>query len=649
MVHIPRTYPRRRADPIRKIKGSRGFPRGLNQLTSPTALKDNELAEAQNVMYTENGVLEKRPGSINTANPRGSSTKILALKGVYSVGGDDYLLRISDDGIVQRYSFSSDTWIDIAGSPTFSAYRTLILQANDYVYFLNSSDLITKWDGTNWITFTSLSNPSTAPTLTKQGSGTGTTTYFYKYSWENEVGHTAASSSQSLANMPDTLDVSTYIQITLPSAPSGTVKTSIYRGTISGEEQFLTSVAASQTTFDDKGFFDLDPLYAAPTDNTTAGFKFKFADVFENTLVGVTTNLFSDEQKSAYYLVFSAGLDKFDSFGRADGGGFFGWRSGDGDPIQGVHAFQGKLYVFKRKKVGAFEFTTEGAKVQDVNLAVGAVSHGSIHAAGNDLRFWSDEGAMSLGNEPNFADIIRTKVLSAKADRTVQSMTAKDFPDITGVYYKGISIWGIPLGTPGEGITSTLCYFEKYVAWAEWLGLTPNVWSKFIDDDNKERLYYGDAQSGNVVECWQGLSDRGQPIVYRVATKQWDLDLPFKYKTIGRVYLVFNNVTGSDTSLTIVEDGERSDIHAPLYGNVGQEGFGVDMWGEKEFGESSGEFTGDATGLIIRYIDIDKDLFSMQVVIENEGVNDQVSLAGVYFEYSDSNQDLPSTWGLRAI
>jgi hypothetical protein len=644
---MARVYGKRRSNPEVKTKGSRGFAKGLNQISSPTAIKDNELAEAQNVNYIENGVVEKRPGSINLGSVRGSSTKIYSLKGVYGIGGADYFIRISDDGIAQRYSFGSSTWVDIAGSPTFSVVRTTILQAYSSVYFLNPDDTMVKWDGTTWTTFTALANPSVDPTIAKTGSATGTTTWYYKYLWENEVGHTGSSNSDSLGSMPDELDSSTYITVTLPAAPSGTIRTSIYRGTIDGEEIFLTSIPASQTTFDDKGFFEPDPLYAAPTDNTTAGLQFKFAEVYNDTLIGVATNLFSDLSANDYYLAFSAGGDKFDSFGRADGGGYYGWRVGDGDPINGLHSFQSKLYTFKRQKVGAFTFDESGGSVQDINLAVGAVSHNSIHAAGNDLRFWSNEGAMSLGNEPNFADIIRTKVLSAKADRTVQAMTAKDFPNISGVYYKGVSLWGIPLGEPDEGITSTLAYFEKYVAWSEWVGLTPNIWSKFIDEDNVENIYYGDAKSGNVVQCWQGTHDRGSAIVYRVATKQWDLDVPFRYKAVGRAYLIFNSVTGTNTDVTVVEDGERSTINAPVYGNTGEQGFGIDMWGDVEFGDSSGEYSGDTTGLLIRYIDIEKDVLSIQIIVQNDGITDQIALAGVYFDYSLSDADLPSEWGLR--
>lgn len=601
-------------------------------------IRNNELAEAQNVLYSQNGMLSKRPGSVEIGDPRGSSDHVNALKGVYEIGSpaQDYLLRISEDGILQRYSFGSESWVDIPGSPTFTDTDSQILQAYGFVYVLNETDAMTKWDGSSFTTFTALSNPSTAPTLAKQGSGTGPRTYYYRYVWYNDVGNTLASSNASIASMPETLDASTYVQITLPAAPAGTVSTGIFRGTISGEEEYLDKVPASQLTYNDKGFEETDPTAGIPENNTTGGFHFKFADVYRNSLIGVTVEL------GDHTLVFSAGGDKFDSFGRADGGGFYAWRRDDGDPIQGVHAFQDALFVFKGSKVGSFKFDENGGAVTDINLAVGAVSHRSIHAAGDDLRFWSRDGAMSLGNEPNFANIIRTKILSARADILVQSLTPSEFADISGVYFKNRSLWGIPTGGAGEGITSTLVYDERYVAWSEWLGLTPHIWARFIDADNIERLYYADSQSGNVVECWQGTSDRGEAIVWRVATKRFDLDRPFAFKTYGRVYFIFGNVSGIETRITMVEDGVRSQLPLALYADAGNTGFGVDEWGTIEFGDSSGEYEPDTSGLLVRYADIDKDLFSLQAILQNSGIEDTIQFLGIFLEYSESDQPLPS-------
>lgn len=628
-----------------KVLGTRGFGLGLNQLTHPTTIQDNELAEAQNTIYSQNGVLAKRPGTANAGTIRGSSTNILSLGSVYEIGSpaEDYLLRISNDGILQRFSFDTETWVDVAGSPTFPNSETQILQAYGFVYLLNQNTEMVKWDGTTFTTFTALANPTTAPTLAKVGSGTGNTTFFYRYVWFNEVGNTLASANQSLANMPAQLDASTYITVTVPSAPAGATKVGIFRGTISGEEVYLDEMPASQTVYSDKMFVDEDPLYGVPASNTTAGFHFKFAAVYRDTLIGVTTEMGNDT------LVFSAGGDKFDSFGRADGGGYYSWRMGDGDPITGVHPFQEELYVFKMGKVGAFTFDAEGGSVKDINLAVGAVSHRSIHPAGNDLRFWSREGAMSLGNEPNFANIIRTKVLSARAQRIVDSLSPSEFSQISGVYYKGLSLWGIPMGGVGAGITSTIVYDEKYVAWSEWVGVQPRVWAKFIDEDDVEHLYYGDAQSANVVEAWQGTSDRGEPIVWRVATKQFDMGRPFSYKTYVRVFFIFGNVTGTDTRITMVEDGVRSQVPLALFAETGDQGFGVDQFGTMEFGDSSGEYNADNSGLIVRYIDINKDLFSLQSVLQNDGLTDKIEFMGIFMQYQDSQQPLPSSMELQRV
>jgi hypothetical protein len=643
---MARVYGKRRSDPPTKVTGSRGFPRGWSTLAHPTVLKKDELAEAQNVFYTQNGVLTKRPGSKNVGEPRGNSTIIRALGGAYDIGDPPqrYLLRISDDGILQRYSFDSNSWIDIAGSPTFSDVDSQIFQAHGWVYILNSKDLMVKWNGSEWKTFTPIPNPTEAPTLTKKGEKTGPNTHYYCYVWYNEVGNTVASGSAAIASMPEVLDADTYVEIALPAAPEGAVWTGIFKGKTEGDEFYLTKVPASQTTFEDKGFDEYDPNYAPPESNTTGGFHFKFATVYTSTLIGVTTEM------GDHYLVFSAGLDKFDSFGHADGGGYYAWRKDDGDPITGVHAFQEELYVFKGQKVGAFKFDENGGAVRDINLATGAVSHRSIHASGNDLRFWSREGAGSLGNEPNFANIIRTKVLSARVDTLVQSLTPSEFEHISGVSFKGLSLWGIPTGGANRGITSCLMFDSKYVAWSEWLGLTPNVWCKFIDDDNVEHLYYGDSQSGNVVECWQGTDDRGEAIVFRVATKQFDMDMPFAYKTFGKVYFIFGNVTGTGTRITLVEDGVRSQVPLALYAKTGDQGFGVDQWGTMEFGDSSGEYEPDTSGLIVRYVDMgNKDLFSLQGIVQNSGTKDVVQFAGMFIEYSPSSQPLPGEMELTKV
>lgn len=620
--------------------GSRGWAGALQQLSHPSLIKDDEIVEARNVRYGANGVLTRREGSVNLGVPNG--TKINSLQGVYNIGGNDYFIRISNLGKAQYYNWLNEVWTNIAGSPTFSDVYTNIVQARGFVYFLNTVDEMTKWDGTSWYTFTPITNPTTDIVLAKTGTADDGITLFYRYVYYNEVGNTLASDSVSIADLPYQLDETTYITATLPTAPAGAVWTGIFRGTLQGEESYLDRIPANQTNYVDKGFLEVDDTLGVPRANTTAGFHFKFVDVYRETLIGVTIELGDDT------LVGSGGGDKFDSFGRSDGGFYYDWRRDDGDPITGIRGFtlsnEDGLYTFKRSKIGIFRFDEAGGAVRDINVGMGIVSHLSLHSAGNNLRGWGEDGAISVQNEANFANIIRTRILSIKADKVTKSITYDDIDKISGHYFDKLSFFGLPTGSVGAGNTTCLVYDEEYSGWSEWRGISPAVFSTFIGSDKRRRLYYGDSQTGNVVEMFKGKSDNGNPVVFRITTKQFDDNKPYAYKKFKKIIVVFGNVTGSSTRLKILEDGVRSQLPAVIQQNTGKTGFGQDRFGEQLFGESSGSYEADTSGLIVKYADLyNRDLFSIQATIENDGLNDDLSIIGMYIVFTDSRRPLKNT------
>ena len=641
-----RIYKPRRQDPAIKIEGTKSFSLGLSQLGHPSVIKPNELAESLNSFFTLNGVVEKRPGSQVVGAIRGTSTQLNALASVYEVNGINYFLRISNDGIMQRYVWASNLWVDIAGSPTFSNKKTAILQAWGKVYIMNDTDVFTMWDGTTFTFKTVLTDPTVVPVLAKVGTATGTRLQYYRYAWQNDGGQTLSSGNASIGSLPEKMDASTYVTVTMPSAPAGTIKTLIFRGTTSNDEVYLASIPASVLVYNDKDFDTPDILFGIPANNTTGGMHFKdrIVTVYNDTLIGVTVEM------GNHCLVYSGGGDKIDSFGRADGAGFFYWKKDDGSKITGVHEFQESLYVFKTNKIGSFKFTTEGALMSTVSLASGAVSQASIHAAGNDLRYWSDQGAMSVGNEPNLAGV-RTRVLSARADRVVAAINPAELENISGIFYKSHSLWGLPQGLTGSGNTTVLAYNERFSAWSEWFGLKPSLFVKAIDSTNNERLFFIKATSANVCEAWSGRDDEGNAIVWRVSTKQFDANVSYRYKTYNRVYFIFGNITGGSTRVVLTENGYTKEQPLALYASsVGEQGFGVDMWGDVMFGDSSGDTDSEASGINIRFADVGyKDLFSLQATFSNDGLSDTLQLIGMFIEYSDSSLPLPSNLGLIPI
>lgn len=721
-----RIYPAKRKDPATKIEGTKSFSLGLSQLGHPSVIKPNELAESLNAFYTLNGVVEKRPGSQIIGSIRGTSTKLNALQGVYEVAGVSYFLRISDDGILQKYVWASDLWVDIAGSPTFSDKKTAILQAWGMVYIMNETDAFTIWDGSTFTVKTAIADPTVDPVLTLVGSGrinavnihaggtgyavgnvltvdggdgnctllvksvnsgvistveitnpgtgyalanivattvapsggsactiditnvlgTGSRSEYYRYAWQNNGGQTLCSNTVLITGLPEQMDVTTYVKVVVGTAPAGAEKTMIFRGTTSGDEVYLGSINATVLEYNDKDFDQEDPLFGIPASNTTGGMHFKdgIVTVYNDTLIGVTV------EQGNHCLVFSAGGDKIDSFGRADGAGFFFWKKDDGSKITAVHEYQEALYVFKTNKIGAFKFSIDGASISTISLASGAVSQASVHAAGNDLRYWSDQGAMSLGNEPNLAGI-RTKVLSARADKVVTAINQAELSKICSIYYKSHSLWGLPQGLTGAGNTTVLAYNERFSAWSEWFGLKPDKFVKVVDSDNTERLFFSKPDSANVCEGWTGRDDEGNPIVWRVSTKQFDADVSYKYKTYNRVYFIFGNVTGGNTRVVLTENGYTKGQPMALYAsNVGEQGFGVDEWGTMAFGDSSGDADLGSSGINIRFANVGyKDLFSLQATFSNDGLSDTLQLMGMFIEYSDSSLPLPSEFELTPI
>lgn len=724
---MTRTYGKRREDPPIKVQGSRGFPLGLNELTHPSAIKNNELAECKNAIFDQNGVIKKRQGSKITGSTRdASNSKIIALQGVYQIGNANFMIRIADDGIAQKYDETTETWIDIAGSPTFTNVRTFILQGNGFVYFMNASDVMRKWDGTTWTAYSVLTNPSVAPTVAKVSSGiikmvnvanggsgyaignvltpaggdgnarfivasvtgtvvtsvtvsnggagyaiasgvattvapaggsnctinltqvegSGSSAYYYSYVYFNEIGYTAASPSANVTGMPATLDKITYITATIPAAPAGTSTIGIFRGEAADKMYYLTKVPAATTIFTDKGEEAVDPTYLAPEDNTTSGYHFKLAAIYKDSIIGITTELGDDT------LVFSGGADAFDTFAISEGGGFKRWRKGDGSPITCLKPFKEELYVFKTNKIGAMKFDTVSgaATVRDINLAIGAVAQDAVHEAGNDLRGYAYEGVFSLGNEPNFADVIRSKLLSPRVQKTVDSITKQDIEGIVSIYHKNLSIWSIPMASVGDGNTAMLVYDERYAAWSLWTGMKASCFTKFIDSNKTEHLFYGSTNSGNVYEMFTGTNDGGVAISFRIATKQFDMGVPYKYKTYNRAYMLFGLVSGASTRITMMSDTNDLVGTYPLYVNSDAVGFGTDVWGEEEFGETGTITTDVQAGLIIRFIDLsNKDFFNIQTIIDNNGLNDQLEIMGIFFEYSESERPLPSTNRLSKI
>ena len=681
--------PLRKNAPIKRF-GSDGFPEGLNTLAHPSTLKETELSELINGIYSQYGTISKRQGSkVIGQVADDDATQINQLTATYNVAGASRLIRISDNGKPEYFNYTTELWVELTatapdgyvgttpefttGTPAFNTDSTTwIIQIGSRLYFANEDDSLVWLDTDGWHIYTALADPDDAyPTIVKTGAGTGQTRYFYQYVWYNEAGGTLASLPADadvqadgtgwIDNMPLVLDEDTYVTLTLSAAPAGCTSVGIFKSNRQGKAFFLNSVEPLDVTYVDDGTVGTDTYYEVPDDNTTGGYHFSLLDTYRGSLVGVTTELGGD------YLVWSGALDKFGSFALPDGAGFFGYRAGEGTSINAIKTHvasnEDALFIFKNDVFGKFQYVTSGeylgeGRVQDVNISVGSISPFSPHVAGNNLRFWSRDGASTIGNEANYGTILRYSVLSLRADSIVKQITASNIDDVCGVFFKSLSLFGISTAATGAGNNAILAYDERYNAWALWTGVYPRVFAKYISpNDDIERLYYGSAITADVLEMFTGKKDYDGDSTYEtkitlsISTKQYDMKLPDQFKKFDKATLVFGTLTGNNTTVGVIKAGTKgieSDPRLLITQEANLSGFGNDEWGAQEVGMMTIDEAGSTINL--RYINLkQKDLFWVKLNIQNDGEEDEVSLIGVYMYYSQSTRPLTFDMKLNTI
>ena len=681
--------------------GAKGFPDGWNSLPHASSLKDTELAELINGVYSQYGSISKRLGcQLLGAVGAGGATHVVAGGMFYDIGGEDYMIRILNTGITQRYNFSTGAWglltatppvdyVDtdpefVSDSPIFNTTVHInIVQTNGKIYFASSEDRVVIFDGTDWKVYTELDDPTGFITVAKTGAGTGTRSYYYRYVDLNEFGATAGSPSGAeeaqgtgwYGSMPE-IDGSTYLTLTLPAAAAGATRRAIYRGDTAGNEFFLASIAPAETEYIDKninpqGEEGTSVVFPIPEENTTPGYHFYLLDVYADSLVGTTVEEGED------ILVWSAGNDivrigdieinTFDSFALADGAGFDGYSKGDGQAIRALQPFsvanKDGLAVFKDARVGLLEFDAEGgANIQNVNVIRGTMSPYSPHVAGNNIRFYSAEGVASLGHEENYGTILRYSVMSLKADSITSRVTPANLPLICSEYYRNLSLFGISTGEMGAGNDSMIVYDERYNTWSYFTGLHPSIMFKGIHPTTKvESLYFGTSAAQDIgaaiVEMFKGKTDystssgTGNKITLSLTTKQWDANLPDQFKKFDKAVFIFGSLFGNSTTVQAFYMDQQGLNQYPRYRIATDpvlSGFGNDEWGNQEIGMMQEDDQGET--LNIRFLNLrQRDLFWAKINIQNDGIEDDMTLIGIALYYSPSARQLPSRARLRTL
>lgn len=628
------------------------FKGGLNTLLRQTEIKDNELAQADNLKLVGKGVPTKREGSANyflTAPSVATGLqRVRGLKGVLfasGASGVNELIALSDWGILVKKNGAS--YSNVLGASWASGYNAEMVQVYNKVYITNGIDTLRKYDGASVYGFTQISKP-TGVQVTNLSGVSGTFTRSFRISAFNNVGETIASDAVLISNTPQDL-INTTLRVTwTTSSPASAVAGYGIYGVDQGDERFLTSVDSSTLRYDYQGVPDPSNLVFPSAADTTSGPVAKYIISHKDKLVMGNIQGFPSR------ITWSGGGVNVDKFNWQFGGGYIDIDKDAGDSVKGLIEFQDSIIVFKERSIWSVTLAVSGdivvPTVKMIMRGVGCVSHRTIKYVENDVFFLSRRGVYTLGNEANYLNVLRTNELSARIRPIFDTLTSSQLEQACAVYQANKYRLSFP-ATSANKNTKEIIYDRERLAWMgpNTYPATPAIYEVYYDGGNRENLVWGDADDNMVTEFSSGYSnDKGVKIQTRLLSKKTAFNNAFRFKQVKNLYSNWRNVAGTPFVNIILEtrDGAVGSAQSFSIAASGSGvGWGFDKWGTFKWGNTLGMGSSAGSNDLAKRTRINKVGRTVQIEVTTTGNNDTYELLAFQLQAQELGEGIiPSSW-----
>lgn len=630
-----------------------GWAGGLNTLLRQTEIKDNELAQADNLKLVGKGVPTKRDGSDNyfltAPSVATGSQRVRGLKGVLfasGASGVNELLAISDWGYLVKKANAS--YAQINGASFASGYNCESVQIYNNVYITNGFNNLVKYNGATIYSFVQLSRP-TGLLATNISGISGTLQRSFRVSAFNNVGETIASDAVLISNLPQDLTTTTVrLNWTTSSPASSVVGYGVY-GYDQGDERLITTVDPSTKQYDYVGIPEPSSLVFPSGADTTLGPIAKYEIVHKDKLVLGNLDAFPSR------ISWSGGGVNVDKFNWRYGGGYIDIDKDSGDVITGLIEFQDKIIVFKERSIWQVTLAAQGSlvvpTVSMIIRGIGCVSHRTIKHVENDVFFLSRKGVYSLGNEAQYiGNVLRTNELSAKIRPLFETLSPTQYKLCCAIYHSNKYRLSFPTGGAGAN-TKEIIYDRERLGWMgpNTYPAVPGIYEVYYDGEGNEKLVWGDAEDNFVTEMSNAYSnDKGVKIQTALLTKKTAFNNTFRFKQIKNVYSNWRNIFGTPFVNIILETRDGAVGSAQTFtisaSNAGV-GYGFDKFGTFRFGTSAGAGNAAAANDLAKRTRINKAGRTCQIEVTTSGNNDKYELLSMQIQAQELGEGIiPSSW-----
>lgn len=612
-------------------------------------LDKEESRRLDNLILKGSGILTQRPGTASFFTPGATKVKYLGhyyAKQISGASGVSEALAMTESGLLTKKSGASYAIIPGASYP--SGARIDSAQIYNRVYFVSPSAVLRKYDGSSLLSYAAISTPSVI-SVTKSSGTSGVFTRSWRVSAESDVGETLASGAITLANLPE--DFSTTNFVTLSWTSVANAQGYVIYGRDSGNETFLTRVAATQISFIDDGSNIASSFVFPPEADFTSGPKAKYVIASrEKLFVGNIEN-------NPSRVMFSGGGPNVDKFHWARGGGYFDISKDDGEEITGLaEGDGGRIIVFKERSIFQVTLTYNSTlgivepTIQKISGALGCVSHKTIRSVENDLFFLGRRAGggislNSLGYEPNFTSALRTREISARIRPEMETINMGRVDDLFAHYFAQKYWIFYPVGTLSM---KCLAYDRERLAFLgpQTFPNNPACAEIFYDSGKIEHFLYG-GDDGIVREISLGYqTDSGVDIDWTYESKKEEVGSPLSLKNLKKAFFHLRNVRGNVSVEIVVEGKDGTTTVSDTFTIEAVQslaGWGSFLWRGMGFGRKT-QASQSTTNLtdIIKYINANKNAIRAYT-IRITGSGSSADILAIKAILTPSTQ-LPSRW-----
>lgn len=311
----------------------------------------------------------------------------------------------------------------------------------------------------------------------------------------------------------------------------------------------------------------------------------------------------------------------------------------DGEDIKTFYKHQDYLYIGKNRSTYRVSVSTDAVATMSYTLvdpARGSDSHKATDSVENDIYFYNEYGVHSIGYEPNFANDIRTKILSLRIDDEMKTIDKSVLENVCAMYFDNVYYFSYK--TAGASVNDSMMVYDRQRAGWWQFDLGASCFCEYKNTAGTSYLYFGSPSDAKIYYFNSAVkSDNGVAIDTVWNGPKYTFDDLTQSKFFLEVVFYVGNVTGTVT-FSVSIDGTLVNTKTVSIGSDGTGGIGIESIGTYAIGVEGGADATDTGGSGIVKLAINKMGRNVQVKIAESSTTKGWELNGLDIAFVKINK-----------